>query len=234
MKIKVSIAYGASKFDQKLSEAPAAVSILTATEIKRFGYRTLADILRSVRGFYTTYDRNYHYLGMHVFCFWWMVTRSMTMFTIRPAVIIQDLLPLARRGVAAAEVVNINEMIANYIKSPIHQKLALYHPNVIFKFELSPYLFIIKGSSVHLEKTFINLVSNATEAISGEGGVVIRTTNIRLDKPVQGYETVVPGEYAVLSVSGIQAEEYHGRIYLIYSNRFIRRKKWAGAAQVWD
>jgi len=133
MKIKVSIVYGASKFDQKLSEAPAAVSIVTATEIKRFGYRTLADILRSVRGFYTTYDRNYHYLGMCGFCFWWMVTRSMTMFTIRPAVIIRDLLTLARRGVAAAEVVNINEMIANYIKSPIHQKLALYHPNVIFK-----------------------------------------------------------------------------------------------------
>ena len=62
MQIEVNTVYGASKFEQKLTEAPAAVSIVTASDIKRYGYRTLADIMGSVRGFYTTYDRNYHYL----------------------------------------------------------------------------------------------------------------------------------------------------------------------------
>ena len=51
--------YGASKYEQKVTEAPSSVSIITADEIKKFGYRTLADILRSVRGFNVTYDRNY-------------------------------------------------------------------------------------------------------------------------------------------------------------------------------
>jgi outer membrane receptor protein involved in Fe transport len=64
MGIKV---YGASKFEQKASEAPASVSIVTADEIRKYGYRTFADILRSIRGFYITYDRNYSYMGLRGF-----------------------------------------------------------------------------------------------------------------------------------------------------------------------
>jgi outer membrane receptor for ferrienterochelin and colicin len=50
--------YGASKFQQKLSEAPSSVTIVTADEIKKYGYRNLADVLRSVRGFVITNDRD--------------------------------------------------------------------------------------------------------------------------------------------------------------------------------
>jgi len=62
--MKVQTVYGASKFEQSLSEAPSAVSIVTSTDIKEFGYRTLADVLRSVRGFDVSYDRNYGYIGV--------------------------------------------------------------------------------------------------------------------------------------------------------------------------
>lgn len=59
--------YGASKYPQKLSEAPASVTTISRKDIQRFGYRTLADILRSVPGFYVTDDRNYSYLGIRGF-----------------------------------------------------------------------------------------------------------------------------------------------------------------------
>ena len=52
MDIEVPTVFGASKFAQKETEAPASVTVITADEIKRYGYRTLADILKSVQSFY--------------------------------------------------------------------------------------------------------------------------------------------------------------------------------------
>ena len=54
----------ASKFTQKASEAPSSVTVVSAAEIRRMGYRKLADILNSVRGLYVTSDRNYSFLGV--------------------------------------------------------------------------------------------------------------------------------------------------------------------------
>ncbi len=53
----------ASRFKQKSSQAPSAVEVLTADNIRQYGWRTLADALNSIRGIYVRTDRNYTYLG---------------------------------------------------------------------------------------------------------------------------------------------------------------------------
>jgi outer membrane receptor for ferrienterochelin and colicins len=52
----------ASRYGQSLYEAPASVTVITHDEIRRFGYRTLAQVLSAAGGMFTSYDRNYDYL----------------------------------------------------------------------------------------------------------------------------------------------------------------------------
>ncbi len=67
MRLDAGRVYGASERAQPVTEAPASVSFITAEEIERYGYRTLADILRGVRGLYVTNDRNFSFLGARGF-----------------------------------------------------------------------------------------------------------------------------------------------------------------------
>jgi len=67
MKVDVDSVYGASGYKQSVNDAPASITIITADEIKRYGYRTIADILRNVPGFYVTSDREFSYVGVRGF-----------------------------------------------------------------------------------------------------------------------------------------------------------------------
>jgi len=67
MEVEIDSVYGASKYKQKVADTPASITIVTADEIKRYGYQTLADVLKDVPGFYVTYDRDYDYVGVRGF-----------------------------------------------------------------------------------------------------------------------------------------------------------------------
>ncbi len=54
---------GAAKYEQEPTQVAAAASVITRQEIKAMGWRTLAQALSSLPGVYTTYDRQYAYLG---------------------------------------------------------------------------------------------------------------------------------------------------------------------------
>ena len=58
---------GASKFALRVSESPSSATVIGADEIRALGYRTLADVLQSVRGLLVSSDRTYAYLGVRGF-----------------------------------------------------------------------------------------------------------------------------------------------------------------------
>jgi len=120
---------------------------------------------------------------------------------LKAAAIVEDLLALARRGVQERTILNLNNVITDCQESPEVAKLSDHHPSVRIEPNLEPDLLNISGSSVHLEKSLYNLISNASEAMPKGGTLTIRTANQYLDRPIHGYDQIQVGDYVVLSVS---------------------------------
>jgi PAS domain S-box-containing protein len=158
--------------------------------------------------------------------------------TEKGAAIIDDLLTLARRGVVVSDVINLNSLVSDFSKTPVFESMKDYHPRVTFRTEYDKNLLNIKGSPVHLEKTLMNLVSNAAESISGTGEVTIRTESCYLDKLLRGYDEVREGDYAVITVSdtgmGIPAENREKIFEPFYTKKTMSRSGTGlGLAIVW-
>jgi PAS domain S-box-containing protein len=156
----------------------------------------------------------------------------------KAATIVQDLLTLARRGVATTEVVNLTDIIVDYFKTPEQEKLKAFHPNVEFDIHLEDNLLNIMGSPVHLSKTIMNLVSNAAEAMPDGGKVFISAENQNIDKPIRGYDNVDEGDYIVLTVSdtgiGIPPEHLDRIFEPFYTKKAMGRSGTGlGMAVVW-
>jgi outer membrane receptor protein involved in Fe transport len=61
---EIPTVYAASRHEQPVTEAPAAVTVITRDDIVKYGYRTLAQALASVPGLYISNDRGYSYVGV--------------------------------------------------------------------------------------------------------------------------------------------------------------------------
>lgn len=59
--------YSASKYEQRAVEAPSSISVITRDEIRKYGYRTIEESLRSLTGFYVQNHGSYSTLGVRGF-----------------------------------------------------------------------------------------------------------------------------------------------------------------------
>ncbi len=158
----------------------------------------------------------------------------------KAATIVQDLLTLARRGVATLKPVNLNDVIIEYLKSPEYIKMKAYFPEVKVEVlnRLEPDLLNISGSHVHLSKTVMNIISNAIEAIQEPGKITVSTENRYIDKPVTGYDYIEEGDYVVFTVSdtgiGISPEDMERIFEPFYTKKVMGRSGTGlGMAVVW-
>jgi two-component system cell cycle sensor histidine kinase/response regulator CckA len=157
----------------------------------------------------------------------------------KAAAIVQDLLALARRGVAISEIVNLNGIISDLLRSPEYEATKRYHPNVQFELDIDQHLPNTTGSPVHLSKCIMNLISNAAEAIPDSGKVILSTTYNYLDKPVQGYDDIRKGEYVILSITdsgvGMSSEEISRIFEPFYTKKVMGRSGTGlGMSVVWN
>jgi len=159
---------------------------------------------------------------------------------LKAAAIIQDMLTLTRRGVIVKEIVDLNTIVHDYLKSPEFGKLESFNSNVTVEFDPAPDLMMVKGSPVHLSKTIMNLVGNAAEAMADGGTIVIATQNYDAD-PTRTMERPVnlkQGQYALVSVSdtgtGISSTDMDKIFEPFYTKKIMGRSGTGlGMSVVW-
>ena len=119
----------------------------------------------------------------------------------KAADIVQDLLTLARRGVKSRQVINLNQVIHDFLDSPECDKLLLEQDCIRVETQLDENAINILGSEVHILKSLMNIVSNAVDAMPAGGVVSISTKSRYLDVAYNGSETIPEGEYTILKIS---------------------------------
>jgi len=118
----------------------------------------------------------------------------------RAAAVVADLLTVAR-GVASVKVpADLNALVREHLDSPEHKKSHSFHETVVCTTDLDPQLPHIRCSPVHIKKCIMNLVTNAMEAVEGEGRIALSTECRRLDEETGWKVDLAPGEYAVLRI----------------------------------
>lgn len=146
---------------------------------------------------------------------------------IKAAAIVSEMLTLARRKIEVNEVISLNSAILEYCASPEFETLERYHPLVKVETRLFPHLSNIHGSTFHISRVIMNLVSNAAEAIPNAGMITISTENRTVERQECRYDVIQGGKYAVLTVAdtgiGMSAEDSAKIFEPFYSKKKMGR-----------
>jgi two-component system, cell cycle sensor histidine kinase and response regulator CckA len=157
----------------------------------------------------------------------------------RAAAVVNDLLTVARGATCKKEVLDVNTLISEYLTSVECKEIKQRYPQVKITPYLEGKLLNIRCSAMHLSKSIMNLVNNAAEAIQTRGQIIVATKNVYFSEPYQGYETIGPGEYVMISVEdngpGISAQDIKQIFSPFYSKKVMGRSGTGlGLAVVWN
>ena len=117
----------------------------------------------------------------------------------RAAVVVADLLTMARGVAQVKEIASLNGLIQEYLASPEYDKLSSLYPKVTVNTQLAPDCWNCLCSPTHVIKVVMNLITNAFEAISDTGSVFLTTYNQKR-KPQHRGDSLQGFAFVVLQV----------------------------------
>lgn len=152
--------------------------------------------------------------------------------SLRASQTIKDLMTLSRQGTTTRQPFDLASVVQSCVTP--ERLCALGSPEQMPELilELSPQPLTLQGCEVHLARAVGNLVHNAVEASPAGGKLWVRTYRVLVIEPIIGYETIEPGDYAVVSVSdqgdGIPSKDM-GRIFEpFFSNKQLSERSGTG------
>ncbi|MGI6655763.1 MAG: sensor histidine kinase [Desulfobulbus sp.] len=113
---------------------------------------------------------------------------------------IQDLLALARRGALPKELVDLNRVVRQYLRSPEYMLLCRRRPDIEVHVGNIDQRLTLFGSPLHLTKTVSNLISTAAATMPDSGRIYIAVEKRTIDTSLRLYEHIREGCYVVLTV----------------------------------
>jgi len=127
---------------------------------------------------------------------------------------IKDLLTSARQGRTQKEPLDLNRLVESLVHAETPALSRDGQIEIVLGSSREP--LFISGSESHVQRALSNLLRNASEAIEPPGRVAIRTARVEIHEPCMGYETIEPGDYAMISITdtgrGISQHEL-GRVF---------------------
>ena len=157
----------------------------------------------------------------------------------RAAAIVADLLTVARGIAATKKVCELNKLITDHLILPEQIYLKKQNPNVTLNTNLTTEVLMINCSPIHINKSIMNLLVNAYDAVNSNGIITIKTTRKYFDKPVGSYDNINKGYYAVLTVEdngiGISNEDIDRIFEPFYTKKILGRSGTGlGLSIVWN
>ena len=157
----------------------------------------------------------------------------------RAAAVVTDLLTVARGVASEKHIVNLNDLVKEYLESPEFQQTQLHHPLVRCVQSYDSDLLNISCSPVHIKKCLMNLLNNGLEAMNDVGDISISTRNQYVDTPLPGNQYMEEGEYVVVTVAdsgkGISKKDLEHIFEPFYTKKKMGRSGTGlGLAIVWN
>jgi PAS domain S-box-containing protein len=116
------------------------------------------------------------------------------------AEIVADLLTLARGIIANKKVIDLNVLIQEHLESPECDIIRKINPLLSLTTALDQTLLPCFCSPVHIKKSLMNLIINASESISGDGQINISTSNLHLELEKAKELHIETGKYLMLKI----------------------------------